>query len=143
MLSMIRELRQMLKMKTLIMDAFVPVKEVETVKACAEWDEDEDEWKLRRLPFDKANWPQRPESVHGYPQPTTEYARMSRTMGDCNPRFMYDSIAVADLDMPERTTEDYEVNPFLGERIERALTLALSPNDDEDDAQQQGTHHHQ
>ena len=39
---------------------------------------------------------------------------------------MYDSILFTDLDLPERTTEDYEVHPELGDRIERALMLALS-----------------
>eukprot|EP00913_Durusdinium_trenchii_P021137 g19861.t1 len=72
------------------------------------------------------NRPQRPGSVLGLPRPTSEFTRLNRAMGDANPRYMYDSILITDLDLPERTTEDYEVHPELGDRIERALMLALS-----------------
>merc|ERR550514_2018850 len=41
MLSMIRELKQMLKLKTLIMESFVPPKEVDATNNRAVWDEDE------------------------------------------------------------------------------------------------------
>merc|ERR1719271_2388676 len=44
MLSMIRELRQTLKLKTLIMESFVPQKEVQSVQERGTWDPEEDEW---------------------------------------------------------------------------------------------------
>merc|ERR1719453_246311 len=53
MLSMIRELRQTLKLKTLIMEAFVPQKEVQSVQERASWDPEEDEWVLQPVKIDK------------------------------------------------------------------------------------------
>jgi len=131
MLSMIRDLRQTLKLKALIMESFVPLKEVQTIQDRAYWDAEEDEWKLRPVVVDQDSRPKRPASGLGLPRPTCEMARVNRAMGDPNPRFMYDSIIMTDLDLPERTTEDYEVHPELGERVEKALLLALSPDEDE------------
>ncbi|CAJ1401673.1 unnamed protein product [Effrenium voratum] len=131
MLSMIRELRQTLKLKSLIMESFVPMKEIQNTQERAVWDQEEDEWRIAPIMLDKENRPQRPGSVLGLPRPTSEFTRLNRTMGDSNPRYMYDSILFTDLDLPERTTEDYEVHPELGDRIERALTLALAQEDEE------------
>jgi len=131
MLAMIRDLRQTLKLKSLIMDAFVPSKEVQLIQDRAYWDAEEDEWKLGPRLVDK-NRPVRPGSLLGLPRPTTEFARMNRRMGDTNPRFMYDSILITDLDLPERTTEDYDLHPELNYNIERTLLNALSPDDDDD-----------
>jgi len=131
MLQMIRELRQTLKLKTLIMEAFVPLKEVQSTQDRAVWDAEEDEWKLQPTRTEVNGRPQRPASAVGLPRPTSEFSRMNRAMGDSNPRYMYDSIVITDLDLPERTTEDYETHPELGDRIERSLLLALSPDDDD------------
>lgn len=130
MLSMIRDLRQTLKLKTLIMESFVPMKEIQNIQERAEWDPEEDEWRIAPMKMEKENLSSRPSSCLGLPRPTSEYARISRAMGDTNPRYLYDSIVVTDLDLPERTTEDYEARPELGERIERALLLALSQEED-------------
>ncbi|CAE7191918.1 Kif3c [Symbiodinium sp. CCMP2456] len=131
MLSMIRDLRQTLKLKALIMESFVPMKEIQNTQERAVWDGEEDEWRIQPVTLDKENRPKRPNSVMGLPRPTSEFARLNRTMGDSNPRYMYDNIVFTDLDLPERTTEDYEVQPELGDRIERAITLALSHDDDD------------
>lgn len=131
MLSMIRELRQTLKLKSLIMESFVPMKEIQNTQERAVWDPEEDEWRIAPVALDKENRPQRPGSVLGLPRPTSEFTRLNRAMGDANPRYMYDSILFTDLDLPERTTEDYEVHPELGDRVERALMLTLSQEDDD------------
>jgi kinesin family protein 3/17 len=131
MLSMIRELRQTLKLKTLIMESFVPQKEVQSVHERGEWDPEEDEWVLQPIKMDKDNRPVRPASCFALPRPTAEFTRLNHAMGDPNPRYMYDSIVITDLDLPERTTEDFETHPDLGDRVERALLLALSPEDEE------------
>jgi len=131
MLSMIRELRQTLKLKSLIMESFVPMKEIQNTQERAVWDPEEDEWRIAPVALDKENRPQRPGSVLGLPRPTSEFTRLNRAMGDANPRYMYDSILFTDLDLPERTTEDYEVHPELGDRIERALMLALSQEEED------------
>jgi len=131
MLEMIRELRRELKLKTLIMESFVPMKEVQNTHDRAFWDAEEDEWKVQPAQKEKENRPVKPGSAFGLPRPTSEFARITRAMGDPNPRYMYDSIVMTDLDLPERTTEDFEVHPELGDRIERALMLALSPEEEE------------
>jgi len=131
MLSMIRDLRQTLKLKTLIMESFVPLQEIQSCNQRSYWDAEEDEWRLQPVEINREIRPVRPASALGLPRPTSEMARINRAMGDPNPRFMYDSIVMTDLDLPERTTEDYEVHPELGERIEKALRLALSPDDED------------
>merc|ERR1719389_851171 len=85
---------------------------------------------MRQVKIDHENRPARPSSALGLPRPTSEFARINQAMGDPNPRYMYDSIVITDLDLPERTTEDYETHPDLGDRVERSLLLALSPDDE-------------
>merc|ERR1719499_1079363 len=103
------------------MDSFVPIKEIHSCQERAFWDAEEDEWRMEPVKVDRESRPPRPASILGLPRPTSEFARVNRAMGDVNPRYMYDSIVMTDLDLPERTTEDYEVHPELGDRIERAL----------------------
>mmetsp|Transcript_108639 Transcript_108639/g.212859 ORF Transcript_108639/g.212859 Transcript_108639/m.212859 type:complete len:733 (-) Transcript_108639:308-2506(-) len=136
MLSMIRDLKQQLKLKTLIMESFVPYKEIQSCQARAVWDADEDEWGLAPIAIDLETRPMRPVSALGLPRPTSQMARL-RSLAEPNPRFLYDSILFNDLDLPERTTEDYEVHPEFGDRIERALVAALSP-DEEDQRSRKG-----
>merc|ERR1712066_475050 len=107
------------------------MREIQATHERALWDAEEDEWRLRPAIIDKENRPVRPGSALGQVRPMSEFARINRAMGDPNPRYMYDSIVMTDLDLPERTTEDYEVHPELGDRIERALLIALSPDDED------------
>merc|ERR1719253_1928497 len=99
MLSMILDLRRELKLKTLIMEAFVPMKEIQNTQERADWDAEEDEWNLRPARIDKENRPTRPGSALGLPRPMSEFARITRAMGDHNPRYMYDCIVMTDLDL--------------------------------------------
>merc|ERR1719245_226051 len=115
------------------MESFVPVRDIQTTHERACWDADADEWHMMQANIDKENRPVRPMSSLGLPRPTAEFARINRAMGDYNPRFMYDSIVITDLDLPERTTEDYEVHPELGDHIERALVCALAPDENGQD----------
>jgi len=131
MLSMIRDLRQTLKLKALIMENFVPMQEIQNTQERAVWDAEEDEWRLEPAMMEKDSRPVRPGSALGLARPTSQFARLNRAMGDPNPRYMYESILMTDLDLPERTTEDFEVHPVLGENIERALILALTQDEDE------------
>merc|ERR1719410_217678 len=78
MLSMIRDLRQTLKLKTLIMEAFVPVKEVQSCQERAYWDAEEDEWRLEPVKVDRESRPPRPASILGLPRPMSEFARVNR-----------------------------------------------------------------
>merc|ERR1719382_284187 len=75
MLSMIRDLRQTLKLKALIMDSFVPLKEIQNCQDRAVWDAEEDEWRLTPVTVDTETRPERPKSALGLPRPTSEMAR--------------------------------------------------------------------
>merc|ERR1719382_173751 len=46
MLQMIRDLRQTLKLKTLVMESFIPVKDIRSTHERAVWDAEEDEWRV-------------------------------------------------------------------------------------------------
>merc|ERR1719221_213054 len=67
MLSMIRDLRQTLKLKALIMEAFVPPQEIQSIKERAYWDGEEDEWRLQPMEIDHST-PKRPASALGLPR---------------------------------------------------------------------------
>jgi hypothetical protein len=62
-------------------------------------------------------------------RPTSEYSRIAKGLGDVNPRFKFENILELDLDMPERTTEDYQGQP--SERVHNAINMILNQNEDE------------
>eukprot|EP00928_Gymnodinium_smaydae_P048831 TRINITY_DN32700_c0_g1_i1.p1 TRINITY_DN32700_c0_g1~~TRINITY_DN32700_c0_g1_i1.p1 ORF type:complete len:854 (-),score=225.24 TRINITY_DN32700_c0_g1_i1:44-2605(-) len=131
MLSMIRDLRQTLKLKTLIMESFVPAHEVQNTHDRAVWDAENDEWRLRSARSNKENLPLRPLSALGLDRPTSEFARRSLAEDETDTRFRSDRMLVLEPELPERATEDYDHDPYLGERVERSLVLALTPGDDD------------
>ena len=60
-------------------------------------------------------------------RPTSEYSRIAKGLGDLNPRYKFDNILQLDLDMPERTTEDYEGQPSA--KVQQAIQAILNDND--------------
>lgn len=60
-------------------------------------------------------------------RPTSEYSRIAKGLGDLNPRYKFDNIIQLDLDMPERTTEDYEGNPSA--KVIQAIQAILNDQD--------------
>jgi hypothetical protein len=64
-------------------------------------------------------------------RPTSEYSRIAKGLGDLNPRYKFDNILQLDLDMPERTTEDYEGLPSM--KVQQAITAILNDNDIKND----------
>jgi hypothetical protein len=56
-------------------------------------------------------------------RPTSEYSRIAKGLGDLNPRYKFDNILQLDLDMPERTTEDYEGMPSM--KVQQAIQAIL------------------
>ena len=57
-------------------------------------------------------------------RPTSEYSRIAKGLGDLNPRYKFDNILQLDLDMPERTTEDYEGVPSM--KVQQAIQAILA-----------------
>lgn len=130
MFDTIRVLTQQLKLKSLLIEQFVPKEEVDKIERRAAWDEDEDEWVLKEVRISKTVQGKRPSSAVGLKQPTSEYARIAQGLGDTNTRFRHDNILNLDLDLPERTTEDY--NGFISGKIKNMINSII--NDIDDDA---------
>ena len=60
-------------------------------------------------------------------RPTSEYSRIAKGLGDMNPRYKFDNILQLDLDMPERTTEDYDGMPSA--KVQQAIDAILKDHD--------------
>ncbi|XP_071506252.1 kinesin-II 95 kDa subunit-like, partial [Diadema antillarum] len=126
------ELIRELKLKKLIADNFIPPEEKTKITTRAVFDEETEEWLL--TPLAKAEGPQqmakRPVSAVGNRRPIADYAKMAAQMGG-NPRYKAENILSVDLDMPNRTTRDYE-GPTVAPRVQAALDAALQDEDDLD-----------
>ena len=74
-----------------------------------EWNEKDNDWCIKTPGAfkDAKTGSKRPQSAVGMKRPTSEYSRIAKGLGDLNPRYKFDNILQLDLDMPERTTEDY------------------------------------
>ena len=74
--------------------------------------------------------PQRFVSANGLKRPETEYSR-HRKQYDTNARYKYDNVLTMELDMCERTTQDYE-GPDMMSRIAPVLNMSLMDDNDEE-----------
>ncbi|XP_062508897.1 kinesin-II 95 kDa subunit-like isoform X2 [Corticium candelabrum] len=124
------ELVKTLKLKQLILESFVPPDEKMKVFDRAYYDEDEEEWKLKPLarPESGPVMIKRPVSAVGNRRPVSEYARMAAALGG-NPRYKTENVLLVELDMPNRTTRDYE-GPTVAPRVQAALDAALQDEDE-------------
>ena len=68
----------------------------------------------------------RPVSAAGARRPVSEYARLASAAGDLNPRFKGENILSLELDLPERTTYDFEggTDPRVRAAIDAAFADA-------------------
>ena len=108
----IYELSNQLKLKNLIIENFVPADEYKKMEKMIHWSEEHNDWFIQTPGFkDVKTGSKRPQSAVGMKRPTSEYSRIAKGLGDLNPRYKFDNILQLDLDMPERTTEDYEGMP--------------------------------
>lgn len=124
------ELDTQLKLKASIIENFIPEDEVKKVTDMAKWNDELNDWVLKPpKKFQKKKGGNRPVSAVGMKRPTSEYSRIAKGLGDVNPRFKFENILDLDLDMPERTTEDYQGQP--SERVHNAINMILNQNDEE------------
>jgi len=56
-------------------------------------------------------------AVTGAKRPSSAVARAANRLGSENPRFKGENIIQLELDMPERTTRDYEERDLLGDGL--------------------------
>ncbi|XP_006816493.1 kinesin-II 95 kDa subunit-like [Saccoglossus kowalevskii] len=126
------ELTRELKLKMLIIDNFIPLEEKTKIMNRCAYEEEEDTWKL--TPLARTEGPQqmakRPVSACGNRRPIAEYARMAAAMGG-HYRYKGENILIVELDMPNRTTRDYE-GPAVAPKVQAALDAALQDEDDID-----------
>ena len=125
----IYELTNQLKLKNLIIEHFIPPEEFKKIEKQAEWNEEINDWVLKNPTGfkDKTKGPKRLQSAVGMKRPTSEYSRIAKGLGDLNPRYKFDNILQLDLDMPERTTEDYEGMPSA--KVQQAIQAILNDDD--------------
>merc|ERR1719158_56124 len=117
MLDTIRELTKMLKLRQSVIESFVPPNDVAAIECRAKWDVDEEEWVLatRSIEEGLSIRSKRPQSASGARRHMSDYARMNAAMGDRNPRYKTENIITLELDLPERTTYDFDSHSISNE----------------------------
>ncbi|XP_046857510.1 kinesin-II 95 kDa subunit-like [Xenia sp. Carnegie-2017] len=123
------DLMRDLKFKLLLIENFIPPEErTKVINRCV-YDEENSEWKLKPITENKKEtMTKRPVSAIGNRRPITEYARVAAALGG-NPRYKAENIIQIELDMPNRTTKDYE-GPAVAPRVQAALDAALQDEED-------------
>ena len=110
----------------MIIENFIPQDEFKKIEKVTVWNEEANDWVIMhpaRLKQMQKKESKRPQSAVGLKRPTSEYSRIAKGLGDLNPRYKFDNILQHDLDMPERTTEDYEGMPSA--KVQQAIQAIL------------------
>ena len=144
-LESIRFLNKQLQLKNKIISSFIPIEETKKVMKRAQWNEEKEAWLLERLTNisggdsssgSGSNHPslKRPISAAGAKRPVSEYAKVAAALGDQNPRFKGENILVLELDLPDRTTYDYdeisEAQTALNAVLSESNQSSILPLDD-------------
>lgn len=91
----IYELTNQLKLKTMIIENFIPVDEFKKIEKITEWNEEAQDWIIQhpaKVKQIKKKDSKRPQSAVGLKRPTSEYSRIAKGLGDLNPRYKFDNI---------------------------------------------------
>lgn len=125
MFDTIYELTNQLKLKNMIIENFMPPEEYKKYEKVTQWNEDQNDWVIFHpaKKFAQKKDSKRPQSAVGLKRPTSEYSRIAKGLGDLNPRYKFENIIQLDLDMPERTTEEYEGVPSA--KVQQAIQAIL------------------
>lgn len=132
MLETIRQLTRTIKLKDLIMSSFMPEESAKMVENRAQWIDEEDAWIIPKIEL--AGRPARmarPITSTQLRRSETEYARQ-RKQFDSNPRFRYDNIINLDMEMPEKTTQEFE-GPGMVSKVDNVLGMNLHATDDNEE----------
>jgi hypothetical protein len=106
----LRESERDRKLYKKIVEMFVPPEELNKILNRAFWSEDNEDWSVMHAVHSGNNVRMsRPSSAMGDDKkPMTEWAKMA-SVNSTNPRFKTDNLVQLELDLPQRTTQDYEV----------------------------------
>jgi kinesin family protein 3/17 len=112
MLDQIRALNREVRLKEIVIRHFIPPAEVRKIEGRCRFDEENDEWYLEKQQL-TGNSIRRPQSatVNGK-RPVSAAAKAAARMGVDNPRFKSENVLALELDMPDRTTRDYDDRGF-------------------------------
>lgn len=124
------ELMKELKLKYLIIENFIPLKEKQKILCRVRFDEEEDCWAVKDSDPKTEHYIKRPISMPGLRRPISEYARIALAMGK-GYRYASENILNLELDMPARTTLDYQ-KPAIAPTIQAVLEKALCDEGDID-----------
>lgn len=124
------DLMKELKLKYLIIDNFIPVEEKQKILSRVRFDEDEDTWTIKDPSPSAVDCIKRPISTPGARRPVSEYAKIALAMGR-GYRYAGENILNLELDMPARTTLDYQ-GPTIAPTIQAVLEEALRDEGDID-----------
>ncbi|MCJ8741735.1 hypothetical protein PDJAM_G00074060 [Pangasius djambal] len=124
------ELTRELKLKHLIIENFIPLEEKNKIISRATFDEEDDTWKMKPITRvqDDQQMMTRPVSAVGYRRPLSQHARVAMMMRP-DPRYRAENILMLELDLPTRTTKEYE-EPMIAPKVAAALEDALREEDD-------------
>ncbi|KAB5546402.1 hypothetical protein PHYPO_G00071620 [Pangasianodon hypophthalmus] len=124
------ELTRELKLKHLIIENFIPLEEKNKIILRATFDEEDDTWKMKPITRvqDDQQMMTRPVSAVGYRRPLSQHARVAMMMRP-DPRYRAENILMLELDLPTRTTKEYE-EPMIAPKVAAALEDALREEDD-------------
>jgi len=113
----------------MIIEYMIPPEEYRKYEKIAERSEEINDWVISNPTQykDIRTGSKRPQSAVGMKRPTSEYSRIAKGLGDLNPRYKFENILQLDLDMPERTTEDYQGVPSA--KVQQAIGAILDDND--------------
>ncbi|KOC59581.1 Kinesin-like protein KIF3B [Habropoda laboriosa] len=124
------ELMKELKLKYLVIENFIPEEEKNKILSRIHIDEEDDCWVVKDPEPSTIDLIKRPTSIPGARRPVSEYARIALAMGrGC--RYAGENILNLDLDMPARTTLDYQ-GPAIAPTIQAVLEEALRDEGDID-----------
>lgn len=124
------DLTRELKLKSLIIENFIPPDERVKLTNRAVYEDEKEEWQLKPSSQNGSQqaMAKRPVSAVGNRRPITEYAKMAAAMGG-HMRYKAENIIMIELDMPNRTTRDYE-GPAVAPKVQAALDAALQDEED-------------
>lgn len=131
MLEAIRQLTQNIRLKDMIIANFIPEDMARNIEKRAVWNQEEETWIVEKLELAgnriRSN---RMSSNKNLRRPESEYSRQRR-QNDPNPRYKYDNIASNELDLPDKTTQEYE-GPDMISRLDGILGMSLNGDDGEE-----------